>query len=96
MREVADLMVKWVSIRLYGGSPLFSGLMELFPALFSVLLKKKVMFTDTEIDISFHALRDYVLATHYSENANLELLKTNASLLVELSSGDRVVRRILI
>ena len=62
IREVYDLFLKWVAIKMYAGNPLTYKLLELIPAILSVLEKKRVALTDTDIDLIFQPRRGDPLA----------------------------------
>lgn len=57
IREIYDLILKWVFIRLWGGNPPVNMILEVLPHVMSILEKKKLAINDGEVDIIVAILR---------------------------------------
>ena len=47
IREVYDLILKWVFVRLWGGNPAIQTVIEILPPVMSILEKKKLAINDS-------------------------------------------------
>ena len=57
IRELYDLLLAWVALKLYGGNPALSLLTELVTPILSILQKKKIALTARYLDIIFTIVR---------------------------------------
>lgn len=46
LREIYDLLIKWVFIRLWGGNPAIQSIVEILPPVMSILEKKKLALNE--------------------------------------------------
>jgi hypothetical protein len=96
IRELTDLLLKWVTIKLYGGNVPMVGLIELVCTVLVVAEKKKIAWTDFDIDTLLYLTKEYLLTCFYGCGANMDTLRTMFKLAVALSSGERIIRKILL
>lgn len=57
IREINDLIFKWVFMKLWGGNPAVSSILEVLPPVMSILEKKKLALNDGEVDIIVAIMR---------------------------------------
>ena len=93
IREVYDLIMKWVFIRLWGGNPAIQSIIEILPPVMSILEKKKLALNDSEVEIVVAILREYFITGYLNEYKVSESLYTITKCLIALSSGDRLLRK---
>jgi hypothetical protein len=80
---------------LWGGSPSISSIIEIFPPILSILEKKKLPLNDFETDLIIAVIREYLISTFINEIKVSDSLHIIIKTLVSLSSGERVVKKIL-
>ena len=66
IREVYDLILSWAALKLYGGNPALSQLIEVITPVLSILQKKKIALADRYMDMIFTIVREYVVSTHWT------------------------------
>lgn len=70
-------------------------IIEMFPPILSILEKKKIPLNDFEVDLIIAVVREYFISSFMNEFKVSESLHVIIRSLVSLSSGERVVRKIL-
>ena len=65
IREVYDLLLGWVLIKLWGGNVCLAQLIEVLPPLLSILQKKKVAVIDKTLDIILSIMKEYSISTSW-------------------------------
>lgn len=95
IREVYDLILKWSFIRLWGGNPALQSIIEILPPIMSILEKKRLALSDGEVDVVVAILREYFITGYMNEFKVSESLYTITRCLIALSSGDRLLRKLL-
>lgn len=95
IREVYDLILKWAFIRLWGGNPALQSIIEILPPIMSILEKKRLALSDGEVDVVVAILREYFITGYMNEFKVSESLYTITRCLIALSSGDRLLRKLL-
>jgi hypothetical protein len=81
-------------MRLWGGAPLLS-VFEVFPPILTILEKKKLLLNDFEVDLIIAVIREYFVSIFINESKVSDSLHIVMKSLVSLSSGERVVKKIL-
>lgn len=71
IREVHDLLMKWIVVKMYGGNVCMLGLMEMICPLLNVLEKKRIAWSDSDIEVLVSLMREYLIAIFYDGNENL-------------------------
>ena len=89
-----DVLLKWALMRLWGGQPAFCSIIELLFPLLSVLEKKKAALTDFEVDLVIAVIREYLISASFGSKIS-ESLYSIIKCLIPLSSGERVLKKIL-
>lgn len=82
-------------IRLWGGNSSLLTIVEIIPPVMSILEKKKVYLNDNDIEIIIGIIREYLIGAFLNDSKVTENLHTIIKCLIELSSGDRVLRKLL-
>lgn len=95
LRELFDVLLKWLLLRLWGGQPGLCTAIELVSPLLSILEKKKAVLTDFEVDLVLAVVREYFVSAALVGPKVTESLYTILKCLVALSSGERVLRKVL-
>lgn len=57
LKELFDIFLKWVLMRLWGGQPALCQIVELVFPLLSILEKKRAALTDFEVDLVLAIIR---------------------------------------
>ena len=89
------MLFKWVFMRLWGGNPPIHSIIEILPPVMSILEKKKLAMNDGEVDIVVAILREYFITGYMNEYKVSESLYTITKCLIALSSGDRLLKKIM-
>lgn len=78
------------------------GVIELVCPVLSVLEKKKVVWGDAEVDLCVFLMREYLVTLYFATLGNiqgvessLEIIRNMFKLVISLSSGERVIRKLL-
>ena len=87
--------MKWVFIRLWGGNPSIQSIIEILPPIMSILEKKTLALNDNEADLIISILREYFLSAYMNEYQVSESLYTIMKCLIILSSGERLLKKLL-
>jgi len=95
LRELSDVIQKWILLRLWGGCLPATYLMEIIPQLLSILEKKNVNINEQEVMLVIAIIREYCLANASLEVRVSETLHTIVKCLVKLYSGDRLLKTFL-
>ena len=95
IRELYDVLMKWLLLRLWGGQTGFVHSIELVVPVLSILEKKKLALTDFEVDLVMTILREYFLSAFMLGNKLSESVHSIIKCLVALNSGDKVLRKLL-
>lgn len=61
-----------------------------------VLDKKKIAWADSDVDLVLYITREYIIGCFFMGNLNMEVLKNIYQLATVLSSGERIVKKLLI
>ena len=96
IREVSDLILKWVAIKMYGGNLSALQLIQVVSPLLVVLEKKKVAWNDSDVDVIIYITREYLISCFFDGNVDIETIMSIYKLTCTLSSGDRIIRKILL
>ena len=95
MREVSDVVLRWVFYRLYGGSPpLAASLLEVVPQLLGILAKRNLIVSENDVMMVVSILREFSLSGVDSRQLP-ESVQATIKTLVRLRSGDTVLKVIL-
>lgn len=89
------MLLKWSLLRLWGGSPGLLSIIEVFPPILSILEKKKLPLNEFEVDLIIAVVREYFISSFMNEFKVSDSLHIIIKTLVSLSSGERVVKKIL-
>lgn len=57
LREIYDLILKWMYLRLWGGNTSVSSIFEIMPQLLAILEKKSVVIKDHEMELILSIIR---------------------------------------
>lgn len=57
IREMYDILLKWVLLRLWGGNPSLLNMIEVLPPVMSILEKKKLILTDNDVEVVIAIIR---------------------------------------
>ena len=90
------MIFRWVFLRLWGGNPALQSLIELLPPVMSILEKKKVMLSEYDTDIIVGIVREYFITGYMNEYKVSESLYSITKSLINLTSGERVIKKLLI
>lgn len=78
------------------------GVIELVCPVLSVLEKKKVVWGDAEVDKGVFLMREYLVTLYFATLGNtqsvdscFDIIKNMFRLVISLSSGERVIRKLL-
>ena len=89
-------MLKWIAIKLYGANLSAIDLIELVCPILGVLDKKRIAWADSDVDLVLYITREYIIGCFFMENVNMEVLKNIYQLTTVLSSGERIVKKLLV
>lgn len=95
LRELSDVIQKWILLRLWGGCLPAIYLMEIVPQILSVLEKKNVNITEQEVLLAIALIREYCVANASHEVRVNETSHTIIKCLIKLYSGDRLLKTLL-
>ena len=95
LKELFDVLLKWVLMKLWGGQPALCQIIELVFPLLSILEKKKAVLNDFEVDLVLAIVREYFVSASLVGYKVSESLYSIIKCLVPLSSGEKVLRKVL-
>ena len=95
VRELYDVIFKWILMRLWGGQPGMVSTIELVAPVLTVLEKKKLALTDFEVELVIAIIREYLISAMMTGFRFSESLYNILKCLVALSSGEKVLRKVL-
>ena len=68
IRELYDILIKWVFLRLWGGNAALLSLVEMLPPVMSILQKKNLTLNDIEIELTIGVVREYFISAFLNDN----------------------------
>ena len=95
IREIYDILFKWILLRLWGGQPGLVSIIELLPPIMSILEKKGITLNDFEVELSITIIREYFISASLIGFKVSESLYSIITCLIALSSGAKVLKKIL-
>ena len=80
---------------MWGGNPALLSMIEVLPPILSVLEKKKLFLQDQDVEIIVAIIREYFISAFMNDSKVSENLCSITKFLIVLSSGDRVLKKLL-